>query len=580
MDEHAKDPRRLLRAHLWPHHRALAGLLVALVVGAALPLLGPILLGHFVDRAIAGASTGELVGVGVLYLVIATGAQVATVVRTWVASRQAWTATNRLREELASHTLSLDISYHGHHPPGELIERVDGDVHAIAEFLVTFLVDILGSALLLGGTLVVLTVEDVRLGIALAVFVAAASVLLVRVQRRAVPSSAAHRAVVAALFADLEEHLTAAEDLRANGAGAHIVRRFHEVSAEAYRTDRRAEIIGGGLVRLTNLAFTLGTALLLGIGVLLQRAGALSLGTLLVVFRYSQLIRQPLERIIDQLKQLQAAQAGVARAAELFAEQPTLSWRPPATAQPLPATGALSIELRGVTFSYGDEPVLDDVHLRLDAGRSLGIVGRTGSGKSTITRLMLRLYDPQSGAVLLAGTDLRNVAADDVRRRVAMVTQEVQLFRASLRDNLTLFGTHPASDDRIDTLLADLGLADWLRAQRLGLETELGPDGSGMSAGEAQLLALGRAFLSDPGLVILDEPSSRLDPDTELLVEAAVDRLIAGRTAVLVAHRLSSLRTVDEIAVVEHGRVVEHAGRAALVDDPNSRFARLLAAAR
>ncbi len=135
-----------------------------------------------------------------------------------------------------------------------------------------------------------LTVDDVRLGLALAVFVGAASILLIRVQRRAIPSATAHREVVANMFADLEEHLAAAEDLRANGAGAHIVRRFHDVSDEAFRTDRRAEVIGGGLVRLTNLAFTLGTALLLGVGVALQRADAISLGTLLVIFQYAQLI--------------------------------------------------------------------------------------------------------------------------------------------------------------------------------------------------------------------------------------------------------------------------------------------------
>jgi len=577
MEPTAIDPRHVLRAHLWPERRALVGLIGALMIGTVLPLSGPIILGYFVDRAIDGASSGQLAAIGVVYLVVAAGAQAATVIRTWVASRQAWTATNRLREELASHTLSLDVSYHGKHPPGELIERVDGDVHAIAEFLVTFLVDILGSALLLGGTLLVLTVEDVRLGVALAMFVAVAFWFLVHVQRRAVPSSAAHREVVANMFADLEEHLAAAEDLRANGAGAHIVRRFHDVSREAFRADRRAEIVGGGLVRLTNLAFTLGTALLLGLGVLLQRSGAVSVGTLLVVFRYSQIIRQPLERIIDQLKELQHAQAGVARAAELFAVRSTLDWPNPDDAQRLSPTGGLSVELRGITFSYGDETVLDDVSLVVDAGSSLGLVGRTGSGKSTITKLVLRLYDPNEGTVVLDGVDLRRVGVDDLRRRVAMVTQEVQLFRASLRDNLTLFGTHPKDDPALLALLDELGLGGWLRSQSDGLDTELGPDGSGLSAGEAQLLALARAFLAEPGLVILDEPSSRLDPETEVLVERAVDRLVAGRTAILIAHRLSSLQGVDSIAVVDHGRIVEHGPRVDLIADPTSRFARLLA---
>ncbi len=174
----------------------------------------------------------------------------------------------------------------------------------------------------------------------------------------------------------------------------------------------------------------------------------------------------------------------------------------------------------------------------------------------------------------------REVRQRDLRRRIAVVTQEVQLYRASLRDNITLFGAHPASDDRIVDLLEGVGLARWLATSPAGLDTELGPDGSGLSAGEAQLLALGRVFLAEPGLVILDEPSSRLDPVTEVLVEAAVDRLVAGRTAILVAHRLTSLRSVDEIAVIDDGRVVEHGERAALVDDPHSRFSRLLATAR
>jgi ATP-binding cassette, subfamily B, bacterial len=564
---------------MWPRRSALVGLIAALLLGTVLPLLGPIIIGYFVDEATAGASTTELVTIAAFYLVIAVGAQGATVVRTWVASRQAWTATNRLREEMAAHALSLDVRYHGEHPPGEMIERVDGDVHAIAEFLVTFLVDILGSALLLVGTLIVLTVADVRLGVALAIFIAVAFVLLARVQRRAVPSATASRAVDAHLFADLEEHLAAAEDLRANGAGAHVMRRFHDSSADVYRADQRAEIIGGLLVRLTNLTFTVGTALLLAIGVGLQRTGAITLGALLVLFQYAQLIRRPLERIIDQLKQLQAAQAGVARAEELFAQSSSLTWRSADEAERLPA-GPLRFALENVSFSYGAEDVLHHIDLRLEAGRSIGLVGRTGSGKTTITRLLLRLYDPTRGAVSVGGVDLRTVDAGDLRRRVAVVTQEVQLFRGSLRDNITLFGAHPASDERIAGLLGELGLDGWLATRPSGLDTDLGPDGGGLSAGEAQLLALGRVFLADPGLVILDEPSSRLDPDTELLVEAAVDRLIGARTAMLVAHRLSSLRAVDEIAVVVDGSIIEHGERTDLVADGDSHFARLLKVAR
>ena len=569
----------MLRAYLWPERRTLVILVGALALGAALPLVGPILLGRFVDRAAGGATTGELIAIASAYLAVALGGQATTVLTTWIASREAWSSTNRLREVLADHALRLDISFHGHHAPGELIERVDGDVYAMAQFFVTFLVDVLGSALLLGGTIVVLTLADVRLGVALTVFVAVVGTLLVRVQRHAIPTSTAARESEARLFGDLEEQLGMAEDLRANGAGHHIVRRHHEVSAVAFRANRRAHMVGGALIRLVNIAFTIGTVLLLALGVALLRADAISLGTTLVLFQYSQLIRRPLERIIDQLKEMQAAQAGAARAAQLLALQPTIP-EPADGGRPLP-DGPLSVELRGVTFAYGDEDdVLHDVDLHVSAGRSLGLVGRTGSGKTTIGRLVLRLHDPTEGTVLVGGVDLRDVAFADLRSRVAVVTQEVQLFGATVRENVTLFRDGLASDDAIAEVLGELGLGPWLDALPHGLDTHLGPGGAGLSAGEAQLLAFARAFVADPSVVVLDEASSRLDPATESLLERAIDRLLEGRTAIVIAHRLASLDRMDEIAVVDDGRIVEHGARSDLAADATSRFAQLLEAAR
>jgi ATP-binding cassette subfamily B protein len=260
--------------------------------------------------------------------------------------------------------------------------------------------------------------------------------------------------------------------------------------------------------------------------------------------------------------------------------------------------GPLGVELERVTFAYGLEPatprgacgawVLCDVSLRLAPGRVLGLLGRTGSGKTTIARLLLRLYDPQSGALRITSAgrsvDVRDAAPEELHRRIGMVTQEVQLFRATVRDNLTLFDPS-IPDGRILEALERLGLSAWLARlpyppSGTVLDAELAPGGTDLSAGEAQLLALARAFLADPGLVILDEPSSRLDPETEVLVERAVGRLIQGRTAVIVAHRLSSLDAVDDIAVVEHGRIVEHGRRANLVARADSRFSQLLRVAR
>jgi ABC-type multidrug transport system fused ATPase/permease subunit len=241
----------------------------------------------------------------------------------------------------------------------------------------------------------------------------------------------------------------------------------------------------------------------------------------------------------------------------------------------LPA-GPLSVQLDRVSFRYeeGDE-VLRDVSFQLAPGRVLGLLGRTGSGKTTITRLLVRLYDPQSGTLSIGEANLRDIGFADLRRRVGMVTQDVQLFKATVRDNLTFFDSR-IPDERILEVLEEVGLAGWLQRLPNGLQTVLGTGGSGLSAGEAQLLAFARVFLKDPGLVILDEASSRLDPVTERLVERAVDRLFAGRTGIVIAHRLKTVQRADDILILEDGRVAEYGRRTELAADPRSRFSALL----
>jgi len=238
-------------------------------------------------------------------------------------------------------------------------------------------------------------------------------------------------------------------------------------------------------------------------------------------------------------------------------------------------TGALGVELDGVSFGYDAELVLRDVSVRIEPGRVLGILGRTGSGKTTLARLLVRFYDPTSGAVRLGGVDLRDAALDSVRSHATLVSQDVQLFSASIRDNLTLFDRR-IDDSQLTDVLARVGLGSWLRAQPgtdpLGAEMTSG----GLSAGEAQLLAFARVFLRDPGLVVLDEASSRLDPVTERHVERAIDALLANRTAIVIAHRLATVDRCDEILMLEDGRVAEYGSRAALASDPGSRFAQLL----
>jgi ABC-type multidrug transport system fused ATPase/permease subunit len=318
--------------------------------------------------------------------------------------------------------------------------------------------------------------------------------------------------------------------------------------------------------------FALGTAVAFALSAMLFRAGTLTIGAVYLIFQYTEMLRRPTEQIRNEVQDLQQADASMGRVEALLATAPRLTDGPGAALPP----GPLSVDLDGVSFGYAeDAPVLRDISVCLKPGRVLGVVGRTGSGKTTLTRLLPRFHDPLAGVVRLGGVDLRMVRLAAVRARIGLVTQEVHLFNASVRDNLTLFDDD-VPDDRLSAVLDTLDLAGWLRELPRGLDTPLGPGGAGLSAGQAQMLACARVFLRDPDVVILDEASSRLDPATERLVHTALGRLLDGRTGIIVAHRLATIAYADDILVLEDGQVREHGPRLALAADPASRFAELL----
>ena len=576
-DSWAKNPWATIAVQLAAERRRLVPLGAALLLSTLLPLAGPQLTARVVDGAIARAPLRTLVSLAGAYLAVVVAGQAATVAASYLASVTAWRTANRLRERVAAHAIRLDMAFHGRHTPGEMIERVDGDLLGLTQFLSSFAAQALGSILMLAGTLVLVWSVDVRLGAALTTLVAIGATGLITAQRRVVPYAAALREETAQMFGSVEERLVAAEDIRANGAGPHVVRRFQESAGRVLSAERRWQLRGGGVLAGTNLLFGIGTVVLLGVGILLREAGSVTVGTLVLLFQYAQMVRSPVEQIIGQARQLHEAGASATRVAGLLAERPSIVW--PAVPRALPANGPLGLRFRAVTFAYpGDSPVLHDIELEVPAGTSLGLVGRTGSGKTTVGRLALRLYDPTAGSVELAGADLREVGHRALRRRVGVVTQEVHLFAASVRDNVTLFDG-AIDDGAVTEALEAVGLRRWLEALPDGLDTRLGAGGAGLSAGEAQLVAFARAFVARPGLVVLDEASSRLDPVTEEAVEAATERLLASTTAIVIAHRLQTLAGVDAVAVIEGGRIAEHGPRPELVADRASRFSGLLSAA-
>jgi ATP-binding cassette, subfamily B, bacterial len=414
--------------------------------------------------------------------------------------------------------------------------------------------------------------EDWRLGVAFGLFSLLALFALNAVRGLAVPFQKAFRESTSELFGYLEERLSGTEDIRSSGAVDFVLRGLYELAytnmghwKKTWRMFFVVRSVGGALMWLGNGMALLGSYLMI-------RAGLVTIGTVFLIIYYVNLLGRPIRELTQQAENIQNIAAATERLAELRAIPSKLVDGPGADI----GDGALALHFDGVSFAYAEnEPVLQGVDFRLEPGKIMGVLGRTGSGKTTLARLVFRLYDPQQGAVRLGDVDIRESRLKALRQRVAMVTQDVQLFQATVRDNLTFFDGS-ISDDQIQAVIAQLELNDWYDSLPEGLDTKLETGGRGLSAGEAQLLAFTRVFLRDPGLVILDEASSRLDPATEQLIERAVGKLLQNRTAIIIAHRLGTIHRADEVMILQEGAVIEHGDRRALAAAPDSRFHHLL----
>lgn len=546
---------------------AALGMLVAASSGLA--LLGPLVIRQIVDGATEGSSATDLRDLAFLFLAVVIVGQVVNVLVARSATITAWRTTNELRLGITRHVLGLDHEFHRRHTPGELIQRVDGDVTSVSEFLGRVLPKTVGALLLVGGMIVVLAFIDWRVGIGMLVYVAVAFWVVLLTRHRSITEATDEMGSYAQLYGGIEERLNAAEDLRSNGAGSHAMWRFVEDSASALDSSVRREQAFLTMWWAVQGVVVAGSVLSIVSSTLLVSNGVISIGTAFLMFQYVLLISQPLEEVVHELETVQKANGAMVRVIDLMALRPSII----DTGERSPERGALPVELRHVGFDYGDDqPVLSDVTLGIAAGRSVGIVGRTGSGKTTFSRLVLRLVEASDGEIRLGGVPIAEVPLTELRRRVALVPQEVELFGGSIRDNVTLFDPSPTDAD-VARALEAVGLGSLAEG---GIERALGAGGAGLSAGEAQLLAMARVWVRRPDLVVLDEATARVDPETEVRLESAVRELRRGRTTLIIAHRLSTLREVDEIIVFDHGRVVEHGDRATLAADPTSRFHRLL----
>lgn len=551
--------RRFIGEKRW----AVLGAFLLVVFETLLVTIGPFLTGEAIDRGIIPGDTDALLRIGGLYVATVVIGTVVSAARVSWTGRVGESLMEALRVRIFSHFQRLSLSFFTREKGGVLMTRMTSDIDSLTALFQEGLVNMFVQFLTLAIVTVVLFAVSPTL--ALILFLGVVPVMLVLTLWFRKASDVAFLAVrdrIADVMSDLQENLAGIRIVTAtNRAKRNVV--AHDNVLGTYRdANDKTAVIGAVYGPATELLGYLAQALLLGMGGWLVSQGRLTVGELAAFFLYLTMFFAPIQQLVQLYNTYQQGRAAVRKLSDLFGTMPDVVEAE--DARPLPQIQG-EIELDGVTFGYDPAvPVLRDLDLRIAAGETVAFVGETGAGKSTIAKLVNRYYDPVQGSVRIDGHDLRDVTLESVRSQIGVVPQEAFLFAGSIRDNLT-FAAPDATDEQLWEAVDATGLRDIVERQPEGLDQIIHERGSSLSSGERQLLALARAFLSQPRVLVLDEATSNLDLQSETRIERALDAVLEGRTAIIIAHRLATAMRADRIAVIHDGELVELGSHAELV---------------
>ena len=567
---------RALLADLLRPYRATLGLLALVVIvenvaRLSVPLLVQRGIDHAVPPLVAGGSARELAFVVVVLGVAALVQASSRLFFLRTSGRIGQRVLLELRRRLFRHFQALDVAFHDRYTSGRVVSRSTNDVEAIQEMLETGLDDLVTAMLTLFGTAILLVFLDFRLGL---LCLTAFPVLVALVWWFSTESAKTYRKVrefAALVIVQFVETMTGIKAVQAYRREPRNQEIFEEV-ADGYRvvnerTFRLLAIFMPAVKLVGNLAT--GAVLLYGGYRVLH--GQMTIGTLAAFLLYLRMFFEPMQEISQFFNTFQSASSALEKMAGVLAEKPRIA----DPAQPVRLQNVRGdIALRDVHFGYlADHPVLPGMTLEVPAGQTVALVGTTGAGKTTIAKLIARFYDPDSGAVTLDGVDLRRLDQSELRRHIVMVTQENFLFSGTVADNIR-FGRPDATDAEVAAAATAVGAQEFISALPEGYDTDVAKRGGRLSAGQRQLVAFARAFLADPAVLILDEATSSLDIPSERLVQRALRTVLADRTALIIAHRLSTVAIADRVLVLENGRIVEDGNPDSLISS-GGRYATL-----
>ncbi len=571
-----REARALLRDLVRPHRRAIVGVLAIAVVQTLATMAGPWLIGVAIDRSLPDATHGDYMSI----ITITAGLAVSAVLSGWLravfvrrSGRIGQAILFDLRRRTFDHVQALSVSFHERFTSGRVISRLTSDVDTLTELLDSGLDGLLTAMLNIAAITVILLVLDAPLaGIALASLVPLW--LLYRwFASRASAAFRRTRETVATLIVNFVETFNGIRAVQAFRRESRNDRLFGALNADYRDANAVAFRLHAVFIPGTALIGNVATVAVLLVGGYRVSAGGLELGVLTAFLLYLRQFYDPMEDVAVFYNSLQSATAALEKIAAVLAEPPAVPEPAAPTAVARPPRGR--VELSRVEFGYRtDRSVLREMDLVIPAGQTVALVGETGAGKSTIAKLISRFYDPTTGSVRLDGVDLRDIAEADLREAIVMITQDGFLFSGSVADNIG-FGRPGATRHEVITAAHSVGAHEFISRLPEGYDTDVRKRGGRLSAGQRQLVAFARAFLADPAVLILDEATSSLDVPTERAVQRALRTVLRDRTALIIAHRLSTVEIADRVLVLDAGRVVEDGSPASLIASGAGEFAAL-----
>ncbi len=528
--------------------------LFLVTITVACTLAGPVLVRHGIDAGIKEKDVRALNITVVAYLVVVAIAYVIGRMQYVTLNAAGEGFLRLLRVKVFAQLQRQSMAFFDREKAGVLVARMTADIESMAELVQWGLMQFLSAGLLLFLAFILLFSLSWQLTLVTLIvfpFLIAASVKFQRDSNRAYLEV---REKVGANLSALQEGITGVRVIQAYAREDEQIRRFEESNRALFRSHMYSVKVSTWYFGLIEFAGIASSALIVGVGGWLVHRGTVSLGTVVAFVLLLANLFDPVQQLSQLYNTLQSAAAALHKLFGILDAEPDV--RESDSPTPLPAAGDVVVDDITFTYAGGAQPALANVSVALPAGTRLALVGPTGAGKSTLAKLMARLYDPQSGSVTFGGVDLRDASLEHLRRRIVVIPQEGFLFDGSVRDNL-LIAKPDATEQELLRALDDLGLRERFESLPEGLDTQVRERGSRLSAGERQLVALSRAALVDPAVLVLDEATSNLDPGTELLVEAALDRLMSGRSVIVVAHRLTTVQRADRIAVVANAGISE-----------------------